>query len=90
MSFLAQRAEGTPNAGAVVCLEHVGLREFRRAVLGNTALLQLELVEIDACEIRYEYAVFRDDESCIFNARPDDAGAKPVTVAYFGARPDQL
>lgn len=69
---------------AQVAMGHVGLREFRRAVISRYPVGVL-----DRCEIRYEYAVFRDDESIVFNERPDAVGAKPITVAYFGARPDQ-
>ena len=80
--------QGQYDAG--VLLGHVGHREFRRAMLGTTALISMSAESVDAAEIRYEYAVFRDDESIIFNVRPDETGARAVTVSYLGKKgPDQ-
>lgn len=68
---------------AEVALGHVGYREFRRAMLARYP-------DWDPSSYRYEYAVFRDDESIVFNVRPDETGAKPVTVTYFGNPVEQV
>ncbi len=70
---------------ALVAVDHVGMREFRRALLAR-----LEPAQAALAAPLYQYGIFRDDESLIFNARPDDAGARPITVAYIGAEgPEQ-
>ncbi len=71
-------------AGLLNCdcvLGHVGMREFRRAVLAKYPDWNGEAY--------YEYAIFRDDEAALFNARPDDTDAKPITIAYYGPRVGQ-
>lgn len=68
---------------AEIALGHVGGIEFGRAV-------RARFPDYDLNSFRYEYAVFRDDESVEFNVRPDTTNAKAVTVAYHGARVAQL
>ncbi len=81
---------------AVVCLGHVGVREFLQALAaqfdgGRGLARNLSSSELRRAVPRYQYAVFNDDESIIFNVRPDTTGAKPVTVAFFGSDgPEQL
>ncbi len=70
---------------AWVTLGHVGAREFKRALNARS-----ETANPDIEKWRYEYAVFRDDESIVFNVRPDETDAKPVTVLYLGDQVSQL
>lgn len=75
--------KGVGDVNAEVAMGHVGAREFRRA-------MHARIPDWDPNTFRYEYAVFRDDESVVFNVRPDEADAKPITIAYFGQSVDQL
>lgn len=67
---------------ADVAMGHIGAREFRRA-------MHAQYPDWDPNDFQYQYAVFNDDESILLNVRPDETGAKPVTVAYNGVQPCQ-
>lgn len=73
---------GPDTAKAIVALNHISQRDFRYFASRN------DVKEI--YDVRYEYAVFRNDESIEFNVRPTASGAKAVTVLYLGKRVDQL
>lgn len=74
-------------------------KAFADCVLGHIPFHQLmdqikEEYEVGdqpfpTARLRYEYAVFRTDEKCVFNVSPATPKAKAVTVAYYQWIPEQ-
>jgi hypothetical protein len=75
-------------AFADLVLGHVPYAELMAAI-SEQKLKGKPLQGIRASQLRYEWAVFQADESVIFNVRPSEPGAKPVTVAYYQWIPGQ-